>query len=104
MSSVFDVTATPLVIDWAPESVEAEVVQNVRFILGTVAGTAPLARGMGISQDAVDANATKARALLMTSVLRAIQQNEPRATVIELHVDDVNAIGGKFAPRVRIEI
>jgi len=102
--SDYDVTATPLVIDWTPATEEAEILQNVRFILGTVAGSAPLARSMGIGMDAVDAPASKARALLMTSVLRAIQRNEPRARVTELYLEDNGALGGQFTPRVRIAI
>jgi phage baseplate assembly protein W len=92
------------VIDWAPSSVEAEVLQNVRFILASFAGAVPLARSLGLSASAVDAPASKARALLMTATLRAIQRNEPRARVVELYVDDLDAIGGQFSPRVRIEI
>jgi len=103
MSSV-ELTATPLVIDWAPATEQAEILQNVRFILGSVAGTVPLARGMGIDNAAVDAPASKARALLMTSVLRAVQRNESRARVVEINLDDSNALNGQFSPRVRIEI
>jgi phage baseplate assembly protein W len=59
---------------------------------------------MGTRGDAVDAPATKARALLMTSVVRAIQRNEPRARVVEIYIDDVDAINGQLSPRVRIAI
>ena len=99
-----DLTATPLVIEWAPATEQAEILQNVRFILGSVAGNVPLARGMGIDTAAVDAPASKARALLMTSVLRAVQRNEPRARVVELYLEDNGALNGQFTPRVRIEI
>lgn len=104
MPLVIDVSTLSLTIDWAPATEEAEILQNVRFILGSIAGTIPLARGVGISHSAVDGPASKARALLMTSVLRNIQNNEPRARVVELYVDDVDAISGQFSPRVRIEI
>lgn len=100
----FDVSSTDLVIDWSPPTVAAEIVQNVRFILGTFAGTIPLIRNVGIDSSAVDAPSSKARAKLMTSTLRAIQRGEPRAKVLELYVDDNEAISGKFLPRVRIEI
>jgi len=99
-----DVTASTLVIDWSPATEQDEVQQNVRFILGSVAGTVPLARGMGIDSSVVDAPASKARALLMASILRAIQRNEPRARVVELHLDDDGALSGQFSPRVRVEI
>jgi phage baseplate assembly protein W len=104
VSLAYDVTATSLVIDWAPADEKAEILQNVRFILGTVAGTVPLARGMGVESDAVDGPASKARALLMTSVLRAIQRNEPRARVLEIYLEDGGALNGQFTPRVRIAI
>lgn len=103
MASI-DVTATPLVIDWAPATEQDEILQNVRFILGSVAGTIPLARSMGIDNSAVDAPASKARAMLMTYVLRAIQRNEPRARVDELYLEDAGALNGQFSPRVRITI
>jgi phage baseplate assembly protein W len=101
---VYDVTATTLAINWSPSTEQEEILQNVRFILGSVAGSVPLARGMGVDQDAVDAPSSKARALLMTSVLRAIQRNEPRARVVEIHVEDNGALNGQFTPRVRIAI
>ena len=100
----FDLSATSLVIDWAPASERDEVIQNVKFILGTVYGTVPLARGIGVDSGAVDAPASKARALLMTSTLRAIQRYEARARVVEMYVDDNDAIDGKISPRVRVEI
>jgi phage baseplate assembly protein W len=102
--SVYDVTATALTIDWAPSDKTTEVLQNVRFILGTVAGTVPLARGMGVSADAIDAPSSKARALLMTSALRSIQRNEPRARVVEIHLEDDDALDGQITPRVRISV
>lgn len=104
MPSEFDVSATAFEIGWAPSTEAEEILQNVRFILATIKGTVPLTRSLGIDRTAIDGPASKARALLMTSVLRALQAYEPRATVKELYIDDLDALDGKFSPRVRVEI
>jgi hypothetical protein len=102
--SGFDVEATALAIDWAPVDETTEVLQNVRFILGSVAGTVPLARGMGVSADAIDAPVSKARALLLTSALRSIHRNEPRGRVLEIYLENSDVMNGQVTPRVRIAV
>jgi len=101
---VYDVTATALAINWSPANTTEEILQNVRFILGTAVGSVPIARTLGIETNFIDAPTSKAKALLMTSVLRAIQRNEPRARVVEIYIEDNNALDGQLAPRVRIAI
>lgn len=104
MSSEYEVSSTTLAINWTPSSEAEAILQNVRFILGTIAGTVPLMRGFGIERSAIDGPATKARALLMTAVYRAINKYEPRATVLAIYIDDLEALDGAFSPRVRVAI
>ena len=104
MPSVFDVYSTATPVDWAPATEEAEVVQNVRFIMTTLLGTMPLNRGLGLDPGVVDAPANKARAILMTSLVSAIHGNEPRARVIEINLAELDALNGHVKPMVRIEV
>jgi hypothetical protein len=104
VSSVYELTGAATEINWSPATETEEIIQNVRFILGAIAGSVPLARGVGISGDVVDAPMSKARALLMTSVFRGIRINEPRASVVEIYVDEVDGNDGRIRPRVKIRI
>ena len=104
MPSVYEVAGQPGPINWSPSDEATEVLQNVRFILGTIAGTVPLARSLGISGAVIDAPMTKAKSLLMTSVYRGIRRNEPRADVAEIYVDDVDGTTGQIVPRVKIKL
>lgn len=104
MASVFEVDGAPLTINWAPATERDEILQNVRSLLSSVAGTIPLARGVGISADVVDAPMSKAKATLMTATYRAITRNEPRARVLAIYVDEVDPNSGRIVPRVKIAI
>jgi len=99
-----DVTYQPGPINWDPATEDEEIQQNVRFILGTPAGTVPLARSIGIDGNVVDAPVSKARAMLMTAVYRGIKRNEPRARVAEIYIDQVDVNTGGIRPRVKISI
>lgn len=90
-------------IDFAPASLAAEVEQNIRTILSTPAGSAPLARGIGISLDTIDEPMPVAQARLTGQVMAAILAQEPRAAVhdITFYADSESAQSGRLVPVVR---
>lgn len=69
-------------IDFSPETVADEVAQNIRMILSTSLGSAPLARDIGLDHSSIDAPLQVTQALLTSAVIAAIHEQEPRAAVI----------------------
>lgn len=100
-------TVTPLTkIDFAPQTVIAEVLQNVRCIIATFKGTVPLDRAFGIDFDGIDTPMPQAQMLFRVALIDAIEQYEPRAQVkkIEFSQNDPAAADGQLIPVVTLEI
>ena len=74
-------------ISLAPESVEAEVVQNVRMIITTVRGTVPLFRDFGLDSTIIDSPTLMAQAKISTEIIRQVRKYEPRAKITSLKYD-----------------
>lgn len=100
----FDVTATTGPVDFAPGSIQAEVIQNVRTILGTLVGTVPLDREFGTEWSYVDAPLPVAQARIQQDVIAKIRRYEPRAVIVSILVNANNANDGQLTPTVRIRI
>lgn len=71
-------------ISLAPESIEAEVVQNVRMIITTVRGTVPLFRDFGLDSTIIDSPTLMAQAKISTEIIRQVRKHEPRAKITSL--------------------
>lgn len=91
------------IVDFAPESITAEVLQNVRTILNTRVGTVPLARDFGISWEHVDMPMPVARSVMQGAVIDAIEEFEPRARVENVTFDGDGA-DGILRPTVIVSI
>lgn len=96
-------------VNFAPSTVAAEVLQNVRTILDTVVGTVPLERNIGVSWDYVGKPLPVAMDLLRVAVSNAIAVQEPRAQILSINFDQPEnniefAEQGILKPRVRIYI
>ena len=89
-------------IDLAPESTVAEIVQNVRTIIGTVKYSIPLDRNFGIDGNVVDMPIHQAQAHMTNEIFRAIRQYEPRVLLegVTFSAD----ISGKLIPTVEVTI
>jgi len=68
-------------INFYPQTVAEEVVQNVRTILATRVGTVPLDRAFGSSWDMIDQALPAAMQLARADVFDALERFEPRAVV-----------------------
>lgn len=89
-------------IDFAPASVEEEIIQNVRTILTTYQRTVPLDRGFGISADYLDKTLPVAQAIMASELMTAIRQYEPRCQVVGItFTGDDN---GALTPRIEVTI
>lgn len=71
-------------ISFAPENETAEILQNVRHILNTRIGTAPLQRGFGISWEHLDKPRRVAEVLMRSAIVEAVESFEPRAKVVSV--------------------
>lgn len=91
-------------IDFAPDSVQAEVRQNVQTILATRAGTVPLDRDLGISWEFIDKPINVARAAVNHEIVRKIQRYEPRATVKSVQFNGRDIETGGLSVAVEIEV
>ncbi|WP_337798633.1 GPW/gp25 family protein [Acidaminococcus timonensis] len=89
-------------IDFAPATVEEEIIQNVRTILTTYQRTVPLDRGFGISAEYLDKTLPVAQATMASELMTAIRQYEPRCQVVGItFTGDDN---GALRPRIEVTI
>lgn len=68
-------------INLAPATREEEILQNVAVIISTPKFSVPLDRGLGMAQRFLDKPIQTAQPILISEVLDAIEEYEPRAEV-----------------------
>lgn len=68
-------------INLAPKTKTEEVLQNVAVILSTPKFSVPLDRGLGLSQRFLDKPIQAAQPILISEVMDAIEEYEPRAEI-----------------------
>lgn len=100
---LYDITAVmKRGIDFAPATETEEILQNLRTILATTAGSVPLDRAFGVDASYVDRPMAKARAMLVSEVITKIRKFEPRVTVTA--VDFEEDMDGMLKPKVQVKI
>lgn len=81
---------------------EKAILQNIRFIMGTVVFSCPLDRSFAWSPD-VDAPLPIVQARTRAKIMEAIRTREPRAEVIRVTFQG-NGLEGQLIPIVRVRI
>ncbi len=89
-------------VNFAPETVVEEILQNVRTIISTTISSVPLDRDFGIDASYVDKPTAKAQAMLSSDIIRAVRTYEPRATISSISF--TADIDGKLTPNVEVAI
>lgn len=89
-------------IDFAPQTVVAEVLQNVKTIISTIKYEVPLDRDFGIDGDIVDMPMPQAKARLTQEIFQAIKQYEPRASINSITFN--GELSGRLIPTVEVSI
>lgn len=84
-----------------PSSGVSEILQNVKMILLTVKGTAPLDRNFGLPFDILDIPINRP-AQITAAVAKALSIYEPRAKLKKLTFS--GSVDGKLIPKITIEI
>lgn len=92
-------------VDFAPGSETAEVIQNVKTILGTRKGSVPLDREFGLDWTFLDRPIPVAQAMLSTEVIQQLRRYEPRASVLAITIgEEAGSADGITRPRVKFEV
>lgn len=90
-------------INLAPEDTTEEVLQNVAVILSTPKFSVPLERGLGLAQRFLYKPIPAAQSILISEVLEAIEEFEPRAEV-ENVTFELGDRPGTLIPIVEVKI
>ncbi len=68
-------------INISPESTVEEVLQNVAVLISSPKFSVPLDRGLGLAQGFIDKPIQVAQSILISEVIEAVQEYEPRAQI-----------------------
>ncbi|MEK8216429.1 lysozyme [Paenibacillus sp. FSL L8-0463] len=93
-------------IDFAPETIAEEIAQNVRTILMTPQGSAPLARSIGLDYGIVDEPYSFAKTRIISEIMSAVAEQEPRAQITEIFFKDdlIDALTGRILAVVQYSL
>lgn len=94
---------TPDKLNLAPETLEEEVLQNVAIIVSTPKFSVPLDRGLGLAQRFIDKPIQVAQSILISEVLDAVEEYEPRAEVTNVTFE-VGETPGLLVPVLEVNI
>lgn len=87
------------------ENVEINaILQNIAIILATPKGTVPMYRDFGLDWTCLDKPTPVAKVRMISRVREAIEQWEPRATVLNVSFLEDAANPGVLIPTVEVEI
>ena len=100
----FQITANGSIINnLAPQTLIDEITQNIATILLTPKGTVPLDRNFGTSWQFIDRNTPAAESTIVSDVLDAIEEYEPRVEIVDITFD-TNEMTGQIIPRLEVSI
>ncbi|EPW1447913.1 hypothetical protein ACVVKM_000847 [Salmonella enterica subsp. houtenae serovar 43:z4:z23:-] len=98
------VSASSYRINWAPETVVEEVLQNVSTILATQTGTVPYSRKLGATSGLVDSQTPVFIAMATREIIQKVSEFEPRAIIHSVSFDKANASDGVIRPKLVIGV
>ena len=90
-------------INLAPATREEEILQNVAVIISTPKFSVPLDRGLGMAQRFLDKPIQTAQPILISEVLEAVEQYEPRAQICDVTFE-LGERPGALIPVVEVNI
>lgn len=97
----YEIIGDKKIIDFAPSSVQAEILQNITTILTTPKCSVPLNRNFGLSSLWLDDPLPVSQARMTAEIIQAITNWEPRARVTQVtYVADYEQ--GRLFPKVRV--
>ena len=102
MKSEFEIWIRPQEINFAPETLAEEVIQNVITLCSTAKYSVPMDRELGVEAVFVDEPVNRARAKFTHEVIMAVRKFEPRAEIT--HIEFAGDLDGKVYPRIKLRI
>lgn len=102
MKTDFELWIKPHNINFAPLTLQEEVLQNVLTLCSTPRFSVPLDRALGINATFLDQPVNKARALYTHEVIRAVHKFEPRAHISR--VEFKGDLDGHVYPKLWVKI
>lgn len=99
----YEVLIHPAVINFAPQSVLEEILQNVRTICSTPKFSVPMDRELGVDTSFLDQPMSSAANKYKAEVITAVRKFEPRARItrIEFFRDEE---ARTFYPKIYIKV
>lgn len=101
--TTLEITPRAAPVNFAPATVEEEVLQNVGTLLDTLRYTVPYDRLLGINPEYLDEPTPITRARLTADIIEAIERYEPRFKVILVDFKEDQA-EGILIPTVRGDV
>jgi len=93
-------------INWFPQNIIEEIIQNVAVLLVTIVGSVPLDRNLGLDATFIDEPSPRGMMKFRIFAIETIQQYEPRVEITE--VDFIRrpneASDGRLYPRIKVRI
>jgi len=80
------------------------VLQNIAVLLATRKGTVPLYREFGLSMEYIDKPIDVAKTLMTSEIAEAIEDFEPRATLLNLEIESNTKEPGKVTVILEVDI
>ncbi|MCL2357478.1 MAG: phage tail protein [Defluviitaleaceae bacterium] len=92
-----------MVNNLAPATLVDEISQNISTILLTPKGSVPLDRNFGTSWQFISRNTPAAESMIVSDILDAVEEYEPRAEILSITFD-TNEMTGQIIPRLEVSI
>lgn len=102
MSYTIDTTQKQI-INFSPETVVDEVLQNLWFLYSSLRYDCPLDRALGLNATYIDKPIETVKALATTDLYEKTEEYEPRAEITKISFE-VDNEGSKLKPIVEVEI
>lgn len=100
----YKVNVNDLQLTFGETDTVRSISQNVAIILRTRQGTCPMYREFGLPQEYLDKPVPVARSLMFAEIKEAVEEFEPRCSVVNItFAPDASAPGG-LIPTVEVEI
>lgn len=90
-------------VEIMPETTEDEIVQNLKTIVSTTLGEAPMCRDVGVSSESKHRSQNVAEVLLTRDIYTAIREQETRADLRNVEYKDMEE-WGVIAPVLEVEM
>lgn len=101
---MFEIIPKEQRLNLRPDSLEAEIYQNIMHLLTTRAGERAYDRDFGIDYSFIDYPLLEAEAKARNEVLEKILRYEPRVVVKQIMLNSINNLTGGIVQKIVVEL